>query len=194
MYISPNRRGRGCSESRCRPESRPPDRRPDRAPSWRRPRFPSTETSPTLAAVGPGIDGHAGDRLLAAGRIVRPVAARVSGPVVERLRSLVLERRQVAGSFRHTRGDDPIGKRERRGIVVDRDSLGKGVFLSRQERRKCDSAEDCGSQSHASGRTFGPGHVRPFWFWTDPVSSCRLTRSATRRTRLSSCGVFLHQS
>src|SRR3954454_8307943 len=47
----------------------------------------------TLAAVGPGIDGHAGDRLLAAGRIVRPVAARMSGPVVECLGTPELERR-----------------------------------------------------------------------------------------------------
>ena len=70
-----------------------------------------------LAAVGPGIDGHAGDRLLAAGRIVRPVAARVSGSVVERLGTLELERRQVAGSFRHAGCDDPVRKRERRGIV-----------------------------------------------------------------------------
>ena len=112
----------------------------------------------TLAAVGPGIDGHVGDRLLAAGRIVRPVAARVSGPVVERLGPLVLERRQVAGSFRHAGCDDPIRKRVRRGIVVDGDGLADGIFPSRQERRNCDREVDCGSQSHAAGRTGRPGH------------------------------------
>ena len=45
----------------------------------------------TFAAVGPGIDRHAGERLLAAGRIVRPVAARVSGPVVQGFGPLVLQ-------------------------------------------------------------------------------------------------------
>ena len=122
----------------------------------------------TLAAVGPGIDGHAGDRLLAAGRIVRPVAARVSGPVVERLGTLVLERRQVAGSFRHAGGDDPIRKRERRGIVVDGDGLAEGIFPSRQERRKRDREVDCGSQSHAAGRTGRPGHGGRSSFGTVP--------------------------